>query len=118
VALVLTVLASPVSAQVAAPAGQVTLAATLTLAPTWFDPAAAPGVIPSFLTLYALQDAVVKPMPGNPAAPCLAESWTVSRDGLVYEFVLRKGVRFHHGEPVTADAVKFSFARYRGVSAQ
>src|SRR5262249_29388805 len=35
-------------------------------------------------------------------------------DGTVYEFVLRKGVRFHNGDPVTADDVKFSFERYRG----
>ena len=47
-------------------------------------------------------------------APSLAESWTVSKDGLVYEFVLRKGVKFHNGEPVTAEDVKFSFERYRG----
>jgi peptide/nickel transport system substrate-binding protein len=50
-------------------------------------------------------------------APSLAESWTASRDGLVYEFVLRKGVKFHNGEPVTAEDVKFSFERYRGTAA-
>src|SRR4029077_3212646 len=91
-----------------------TLAVTITLAPTWFDPAETPGVITPFLTLYALHDALVKPMPGNAFARCLAESWTVSKDGLVYEFVLRKGVRFHNGEPLTAEDVKFSFDRYRG----
>ena len=46
--------------------------------------------------------------------PSLAESWTQSKDGLTYEFVLRKGVKFHNGEPVTAEDVKFSFERYRG----
>jgi peptide/nickel transport system substrate-binding protein len=55
-------------------------------------------------------------MPGHPVAPSLAESWSTSPDGLVYEFVLRKGVRFHNGEPVTAEDVKFSFERYRGAS--
>src|SRR5436853_1810767 len=118
VVLVLTLLGSPVSAQVAAPAGQVTLAVTVTLAPTWFDPAETPGVITPFLTLYALHDALVKPMPGNAWAPSLAESWTASKDGLAYEFVLRQGVRFHNGDPLTADDVKFSFERYRGVSAK
>src|SRR6267143_5304216 len=94
--------------------GQVTSAITVTLAPTWFDPAETPGVITPFLMLYALHDALVKPMPGNAWAPGLAESWTMSKDGLVYEFVLRKGVRFHNGDPLTADDVKFSFDRYKG----
>ena len=66
--------------------------------------------------LYALHDALVKPMPGNPLAPSLAESWSVSPDGLAYEFVLRRGVRFHNGDPLTAEDVKFSFERYRGAS--
>jgi peptide/nickel transport system substrate-binding protein len=61
---------------------------------------------------------MVKPMPGKAMAPSLAESWTMSPDGLVYEFVLRKGTRFHNGEPVTAEDVKFSFERYRGISAR
>src|SRR3989442_5071368 len=114
VVLVLTLLAAPVSAQVAAPAGQITLAVTVTLAPTWFDPAETPGVITPFLTLYALHDALVKPMPGNPWAPSLAESWTAAKDGLTYEFTLRRGVRFHNGDPVTPEDVKFSFERYKG----
>jgi peptide/nickel transport system substrate-binding protein len=38
----------------------------------------------------------------------------MSPDGLVYEFVIRKAARFHSGEPVTAEDVKFSFERYRG----
>jgi peptide/nickel transport system substrate-binding protein len=70
------------------------------------------------MILYALHDAMLKPMPGKSMAPGLAESWRTSADGLVYEFVLRQGVRFHTGEPVTADDVKFSFERYRGISAK
>src|SRR2546428_6304037 len=88
---------------VAAPEGQITFAINITLAPTWFDPAETPGVITPFLTLYALHDALVKPMPGNAWAASLAESWTASRDGLTYEFVLRKGVRFHNGDPLSAE---------------
>src|SRR5256884_8327676 len=57
---------------------------------------------------------MLKALPGNPLAPALAESWAVSPDGLTYEFVLRRGVKFHTGAPVTAEDVKFSFERYRG----
>jgi peptide/nickel transport system substrate-binding protein len=102
----------------AAPEGQMTYALHFSLAPTLFEPAETPGVVSPFMILYALHDALVKPMPGKNMAPSLAESWTVSPDGLVYEFVLRKGVRFHTGDPVTADDAKFSFERYRGVSAK
>lgn len=44
--------------------------------------------------------------------PMLAESWTVSPDGLTYTFVLRQGVRFHNGEALTSADVKFSWDRY------
>jgi peptide/nickel transport system substrate-binding protein len=100
----------------AASEGQMTWAVHVSLAPTWFDPAETSGIITPFLFLYALHDALVKPMPGSLTAPGLAESWSVSPDGLVYEFVLRKGVKFHNGDPVTAEDVKFSFERYRGAS--
>ena len=102
----------------AAPEGQATWAASVSIAPTWFDPAETPGIITPFVYIFALHDALVRPMPGNPTAPSLAESWTVSRDGLVYEFVLRKGVVFHNGDLVTAEDVKFSFERYRGAAAK
>jgi len=100
----------------AAPEGQMTWAAHISLAPTWFDPAETPGIGTPFMILYALHDAMVKPMPGNAMASSLAESWSASKDGLVYEFVLRQGARFHNGDAVTADDVKFSFERYRGAA--
>ena len=62
---------------------------------------------------YALHDALVKPMPGNPMAPSLAESWTVSADQHAYEFKLREGLKFHNGDPFTAEDVKFTFQRYK-----
>jgi peptide/nickel transport system substrate-binding protein len=113
--LVVLLIAAPASA---APEGQLTWAVHTTLVPAWFDPVDMPGVITPFMILYALHDAVVKPMPGKTMTGSLAESWSASPDGLVYEFVLRKGVRFHNGDPVTAEDVKFSFERYRGVSAK
>src|SRR6516162_3637251 len=95
---------------------QLTWGVHISLAPTWFDPAETPGIITPFMVLYALHDAMVKPMPGQPLAPCLAESFSASEDGLSYEFALRGGAKFHNGDPVTAEDVKFSFERYRGTS--
>src|SRR5262245_34870250 len=100
----------------AAPQGQLTWGIHVSLASTWIDPAETSGLITPFMILYALQDAMVKPMPGQPFAPSLAESWTAAEDSSWYEFVLRKGPTFHNGDPVTAEDVKFSFARYRGAS--
>src|SRR6185503_10352674 len=112
----LTALVVPAPAA-AGPEGQMTWAVHTTLVPSWFDPAENIQGTP-FIIQSATHDAVVKPMPGKPMAPSLAESWSVSPDGLVYEFVLRKGVKFHNGEPVTAEDVKFSFERYRGILAR
>jgi peptide/nickel transport system substrate-binding protein len=100
----------------AAPAGQLTYGVHVSLAPTWFDPADTQGIITPFMVLYALHDAMVKPMPGKAEAPCLAESWSASPDGLTYDFVIRKEAKFHNGEPVTAEDVKFSYERYRGTN--
>ncbi|MFI5328842.1 MAG: ABC transporter substrate-binding protein [Candidatus Rokuibacteriota bacterium] len=107
------------SAQTGGPAaaGQMTWAVHFTLAPRWLDPAETEGSITPFLTLYAVHDALLKPMPSGPSAASLAESWTVSPNGLVYDFTLRANARFHNGERVTAEDVKFSFERYRGANA-
>jgi len=102
----------------AAPEGTLTWGLHVTLAARWLDPSDTEAFINPFMVLYAIHDALVKPMPGGDNTPSLAESWTVSKDGLTYEFVLRKGVKFHNGDPVTADDVKFSFDRYRGAAAK
>ena len=96
----------------AGPEGQMTLVLNISTAARWFDPSESEALITPFLFYFMIHDALVKPLPGQPMAPCLAESWSASADGLTYEFVLRKGVRFHNGEPVTPEDVKFSFERY------
>jgi peptide/nickel transport system substrate-binding protein len=96
------------------PEGEMRWALYVTLAPVWFDPAEVMGQITPFWVMYAIHDAMVKPMPGNLMTPSLAESWTVSPDGRAYEFKLREGVRFHNGDPFTAEDVKFSFHRTKG----
>ncbi len=103
-------------ASAAGPSGQLTWGVHISLAPTWFDPAETPSLITPYMIYYALHDAMLKPMPGQPMAPSLAESWSATEDGLSYSFVLRDGVMFHNGDKVTAEDVKFSFERYRGAS--
>jgi len=109
-------MAQPGSAQ--APSGEVTVSFHVTLAPSWFDPSTAPPQITPFGVLYAVHDALVRPLPGQKMGPSLAESWTESPDGLVYEFKLRRGLKFHNGDPVTADDAKWSFERYQGAGAK
>ncbi len=83
------------------PEGEMRFALYVTMAPAWLDPGeAAPGIITPFWILYALHDALVKPMPGNRMAPSLAESWTESEDQRVYEFTLRKGAEIPQRRPV------------------
>ena len=89
------------SSAMAAPEGTMTWGVHITLASRWVDPAETEGIITPFMVLYALHDALVKPMPAGPNTPSLAESWSQSKDGLTYEFVLRKGVKFHNAESST-----------------
>ena len=116
--LAIALLGLPVVSAVSATPGTMTWGVHVTVSPQWFDPGEAAGLATPYLILYAVHDALVKPMPGDPNAPCLAESWTVSKDGLAYEFTLRKNATFHNGDPVTAEDVKFSFERYRGNGAK
>jgi peptide/nickel transport system substrate-binding protein len=114
-ALLVTTAASPA---LAATEGTLTIGVHVTLVNRWLDPGETEALITPFMVLYLLHDALVKPMPGGINTPSLAESWSVSKDGLTYDFVLRKGTKFHNGDPVTAEDVKFTFDRYKGASAR
>src|SRR5262245_60994913 len=111
--MLMSCLTDPVAA---ASDAQVTWGLHVSLTPTWFDPAETTGTVTSYLVLYAVHDAMIRPGPGNLKAPGLAESWSVSPDVLAHDFVLRRGVLFHTGDLVTAEDVKFSFERYRGAA--
>jgi peptide/nickel transport system substrate-binding protein len=100
------------------PAGELVIAMHVTLAPAWFDPADTPAQITPFGILYALHDALVRPLPGERMGLALAESWRESPDGLTYEFTLRPGLKFHNGDPCSTEDVQFSFERYKGVGAR
>src|SRR5437870_10489167 len=104
-AVVVAVLAGPSAAQPRPaptpsekPDGELRWALYVTLAPAWFDPGeVSAGNLTPFWVLYAMHDALVKPMPGNLMSPSLAESWTVSADQRVYDFKLREGLRSTNG---------------------
>ena len=98
----------------AKPEGEMRYALYVTLVSAWFDPGEITGgFLTPFWILYAMHDALVKPMPGNLMAPSLAESWTVSADQKTYEFKLRDGLKFHNGDLFIAEDVKFSFQRFK-----
>ena len=97
--------------------GTMTWGVHVSLTPAFFDPADATGTALPLMVYYAVHDALVRPLPGTRMGAALAQSWSQSVDGLSYEFVLRKGVKFQNGDPLTAEDVKFSFDRYRGASA-
>jgi peptide/nickel transport system substrate-binding protein len=101
----------------AAPEGTLTIAMHFSPVTRWLDPAEGESTITPFLLLYALHDGLLKPMPGMGSGPSLAESWSMSKDMLSADFTLRRA-KFHDGEPVTAEDVKFSFERYRGGGAK
>src|SRR5947208_775258 len=97
------------------PEGEMRYALYVTVTPALLDPGEAVlGNLTPFWMLYALHDALVKPMPGNPMASSLPESWSMTEDQRAYEFTLRKGVKFHNGDPFTAEDVAFSLKRAKG----
>src|SRR5712691_6020125 len=113
--LCLLVAAGPrAAAAQAKPEGEMRFALYVTISPLWFDPGEVTGQLTPFWILYAMHDALVKALPGNLMSASLAESWTVSADQKSYEFKLREGLKFHNGDPFTAEDVKFSFYRAKG----
>ena len=100
------------------PKGQIVYAVEVQVAPAWFDPQENPQLITPYVYQYLLHDAVVKHLPGQPFAPSLAESYEIAPDFKSATFKLRSGIKFHSGDPVTPEDVKFSFEKYRGANAK
>ncbi len=97
---------APAAAQ---PAG--TLVVGLVAEPVNLDPAQVTDLNSSRVGRRIVETLVTFPEESTQVVPGLAESWTVSKDGLRYTFKLRQGVRFHDGTPFDAEAVKFSIER-------
>lgn len=88
----------------------IVLAMTLEPSPG-LDPTGGAASSIAEITLYNIYETLTKINADGSVTPLLAESWEVSPDLTTYTFKLRKGVKFHNGEPFNAQAVKFSFDR-------
>ena len=110
-AAIALVVNAPATAIAGNSSGQLTWGLHISLTPTSFDPAETSGNITPFLinVRVARRAGEAHAGPAAGAVPRL-ESWSASEDQLAYDFVLRKGIEFHNGDPVTADDVKFSFS--------
>jgi len=108
IAALLFVLLMP-TVVVAQPAG--TLVVGLVAEPVALDPAQVTDLNSNRVGRRVAETLVAFAEGSTQIVPGLAESWTISRDGLQYTFKLRKGVKFHDGTPLDAEAVKFSIER-------
>jgi peptide/nickel transport system substrate-binding protein len=93
----------------AQPAG--TLVVGLVAEPVNLDPAQVTDLNSNRVGRRIVETLVTFPDESTQVVPGLAESWTISKDGLRYTFKLRKGITFHDGTPFNAEAVKFSIER-------
>jgi len=102
----------------AAPKGKLVLAWHAGFAARWLDPQEHDGTATPDNFFTAIHDALIK----NQGTElynhlALAEHFTVAPDSKSATFTLRKGIKFHNGDPVTPQDVKFSYENYRGAKA-
>jgi peptide/nickel transport system substrate-binding protein len=100
------------------PQGKVVLAWHTGISSVWLDPQEQAAMLTPTNFQYALHDALVKNYRDRFAEPALAERFEIAKDFKSATFVLRPGVKFHNGEPVTSEDVKFSYENYKGAQAE
>lgn len=65
--------------------------------------------------LFNIFEGLVKPDSKGNLVPAVASEYTVSEDSKVYTFIIREGVKFHNGQTVTAEDIKYSIERCAGL---
>src|SRR6202165_3649114 len=102
----------------AAAKGKIVLAWHAGFASRWLDPQEHDGTATPDNFFTALHDALIKNQ-GTQLYDhlALAEKFTFAADAKSATFTLRKGIKFHNGDPVTPQDVKFSYENYRGAKA-
>ncbi len=98
------------------PEGKLTTAVHVSLSPRWLNPQTTPGGTALGL-LWKMHDYMIKPAPGHVYSYSLAEFYDMSPDFKMATVRLREGLKFHNGDPVTAEDVKFTYENYHGLSA-
>ena len=88
------------------------LKAAFSADPAGFDPVRGPSGM-SHVVIEQVYSTLMALDPDAKPHPELAQSYKIADDGLSYTFNLRKGVKFHNGDELTAEDVKFSFDRLR-----
>lgn len=84
----------------------------ITAEPTSLDPHAAPGSGQNVILPYIFDTLVFRDM-DNSYQPYLATGWEIAPDGTTISFTLRDDVTFHDGTPLNAEAVVFTFNRFK-----
>jgi peptide/nickel transport system substrate-binding protein len=107
----LVLLAAPASAQAPVRGGAITVA--INAEPPHLDPTASTSQEIARMLYGNVLEGLVRFDDEGKILPLLAERWATSRDGLTWTFALKRGVKFHNGEPFTAAAVKTKFDRAR-----
>ncbi|MCC7441818.1 MAG: peptide-binding protein [Bdellovibrionales bacterium] len=77
--------------------------------PSTLNPITSSDLYATKAQAYAIEALLDRNLDTYEWEPALAEKWEISKDGKVFTFTLRKGVKWHDGKPFTAEDVKFSF---------
>ena len=77
--------------------------------PPTINPLSSTTVDASTIQEFALEGLLDADLDTNDWRPALAESWEIKDDGMIFEFTLRQGIKWHDGRPFTVEDVKFSF---------
>ncbi len=94
-------------------AQQDTITIAMQLEPPNLDPTGGAAEAIDSVVYLNIFEGLTKFTSDGSVVPNLAESWTISDDGLVYTFKLHDGVTFHDGTALDAEDVKFSLDRAR-----
>ena len=100
---------SEAMAQKPVPGGTLTI--SLAAEPSGLDPTTNPSAAIKRVVHYNLLEGLLKVDRNGRVVPALAKSYSISKDGKEYTFVLHSGIKFHDGSPCTAEDVKFSLER-------